>query len=267
MPESDPISLPPEGTVPPLADPAEFRDKLALVTGGTDGLGKHLCRTLIDLGAEVVFCARGEQAGNALAEQWGDRAHFIRTDLAEMDQAVELIQRAGQIRGHIDFLVNNAAIDPPISFEKTTLEQLEQVINIDLKSQYVICQKALPLLEAGTGKAIVNVGTTNYLFGWPSMTAYNAAKTGIVGFSRSLARELGPRGIRVNVVAPGWIMTPRQLEEKVSQGAMRDLLHKQAVKTLMTEQHVTPVTLFLLSRAAAGLSGQQIVLDGGYFLY
>jgi NAD(P)-dependent dehydrogenase (short-subunit alcohol dehydrogenase family) len=256
-------ALPPEGLVPPIPTAEEFAGKVALVTGGTDGLGKHLCEALVSLGGDVVFCGRREALGRQLADEWGERAHFIRCDLADADAAVAMVRQAGEIRGRLDCLVNNAAIDPDAPFETITLDEFDRVLAIDLRAQFVVTQAALPYLTKGEGKAVVNVCTTNYLHGWPGATAYNAAKSGIVGFSRSLARELGEKGIRVNIGSPGWIMTPRQLDEKVTESAKRDLIATQCVKTLLTARHVTPATLFLLSRAAAGITGQNLVVDGG----
>jgi len=261
------VPLPPDDLVPPVPTAGEFAGKIALVTGGTDGLGEHLCRTLAGFGCEVFFCGRRAERGEQLAAEWGPTAHFVRCDLADAADAAALVRKAGEFRGHLDYLVNNAAIDPQGPFERIGVEEFDRVVAIDLRSQFVVTQAALPLLERGAGRSIVNVCTTNYLHGWPGATAYNAAKTGIVGFSRSLARELGGRGIRVNVVSPGWIMTPRQLAERVSEPAKRDLIETQCVKTLLTAQHVTPLTLFLLSKASAGMSGQNVVVDGGKFFY
>ncbi len=261
------IELPPAGTIPPIPTAEEFADKVAVVTGGSDGLGKHLTASLVAMGADVFFCGRREALGNQVAGELGEKAHFIQCDLAEVDQTRAFIQSAGEFKGRIDYLVNNAAVDPVAPFEQFDPDWLDTVYAINLRSQLVACRAALEFLRAGEGKAIVNVSTTNYLFGWPGATTYNATKAGILGFSRSLARELGKDGIRVNVVSPGWIMTPRQLEEKVDESSMRDLVATQCVKSLITEQHVTPLTLFLLSQASGGLSGQDIVVDGGKYLH
>ena len=267
MDEEQTVSLPPEDLVPPIPTVEEFAGRVALVTGGTDGLGKHLCEALVSFGAHVFFCGRREELGRRLQADWGERAHFVRCDVADAADARAFVGQAGAFRGRLDYLVNNAAIDPAKPFEQVAVEEFDRVVAIDLRSQFVVTQAALPHLGRGEGKAIVNVCTTNCLHGWPGATAYNAAKAGIVGFSRSLARELGERGIRVNVVSPGWIMTPRQLAEKVDEAAKRDLVATQCVKTLLTAQHVTPLTLFLLSRASLGLSGQNVVVDGGKFFY
>jgi len=262
-----PVPLPPDDLVPPMPTAEEFAGKVALVTGGTDGLGEHLCQTLVSFGTDVFFCGRREDVGKRLQASWGPRAHFVRCDLASPGQCKAFVNHAGEFKGHLDYLVNNAAIDPVKPFEEIPVEEFDRIISIDLRPYFVVTQAAVGLLEKGDGKAIVNVCTTNYLFGWEGATAYNAAKAGIVGMSRSMARELGPRGIRVNIVSPGWIMTARQLAEKVSEPAKRDLVETQCVKTLLTAQHVTPLTLFLLSQASAGMSGQNVVVDGGKFFY
>jgi len=250
-----------------LFDRGEFADRVALVTGGTDGLGEHLVRTLAALGCHVWFCARGVERGRTLAAELGDRARFVPTDLADPAAARAFVDQVGAHHGRLDYLVNNAAVDPRIPFETATLEQFDQLVAINLRAAFVVAQAALPWLRLGAGKAIVNTGTTNYLMGKLRMTVYGAAKAGLYGFTRNLARELGPEGIRVNLVAPGWIMTRRQLAEHVGPGDEERLLEHQCVKELLGPEHVTPVTLFLLSRAARGMSGQQVVVDGGNWLW
>ncbi|TVQ18852.1 MAG: SDR family oxidoreductase, partial [Spirochaetaceae bacterium] len=241
----------------------EFRGRVAVVTGGTAGLGRHLCATLIELGAEVFFCGRGDASGGECVKAWGPRARFVRCDLVDADQTRSFVQTAGEHSGAIDFLVNNAAIDPPMPFAESDDAHFDRVVSINLRSFFVAARAALDYLRAGTGKAIVNIGTTNYMLGLAGYTIYNSAKSGIVGFTRSLARDLGTDRIRVNMVSPGWIMTERQLAEKVCDEDKRDLLRDQALKYLLDESHVTPATLFLLSRAAAGITGQNLVVDAG----
>jgi len=264
--ESNPPALPEPGVVPPLPTRAGFADKVALVTGGTAGLGRHLVRTLVDLGAEVFFCGLEIEVGQALAAKLGARAHFVQSDLTRVEDCRKLAETAGAWHGTLDYLVNNAGIDPEGPFERIAIETLDDVLATDIRAYFAVTQASLPYIERGTGKAIVNIGTTNCLIGWPGATAYNAGKGGIIGFTRSLARELGPRGIRVNMISPGWIMTERQLADKVRPEDKVDLLRRQSLKFLLDERHVTPVTLFLLSTAAAAVSGQNIVVDGGLYL-
>lgn len=249
--------------IPPIPTQQEFAGKIALVTGGTNGLGRHLCQSLIQLGAEVFFCGRKGDLGRQLTTEWGPRAHFVQCELADATQTTAFVQQAGKFHGKIDYLVNNAAIDPVYDFADSKLEDFDRVVAINLRSYFLVSQTALPFIQVGEGKAIVNICTTNFMMGCANATVYNAAKSGIIGFSRSLARSLGPMGIRVNVVSPGWIMTERQLREKVQEQDKADLIKEQCVKQLLTEQHVTPATLFLLSKAAGGISGQNLVVDGG----
>ena len=248
---------------PALPSADEFKGRVAVVTGGTAGLGRHLCATLIDLGAVVFFCGRCDGSGMACQIEWGPRARFVRCDLSDAEQTRTFVQAAGEHSGAIDFLVNNAAIDPPMRFEESDDEQFDMVVSINLRSFFVAARAALGYLRVGTGKAIVNIGTTNSMLGLAGYTVYNSAKSGIVGFTRSLARDLGSDGIRVNMVSPGWIMTERQLAQKVTEEDKRELLRAQALKFLLDESYVTPATLFLLSRAAAGITGQNIIVDAG----
>ena len=249
--------------VPPLPSADDFRGRVAVVTGGTAGLGRDLCATLVDLGAVVFFCGRSDESGRQCQDEWGSRARFVRCDLADAEQTRGFIRTAAAHSGAIDFLVNNAAIDPPVPFDESDDELFDRIVSINLRSFYVAARAAADPLRAGMGKAIVNIGTTNYMLGLSGYTAYNSAKSGIVGFTRSLARDLGTDGIRVNMVSPGWIMTERQLAEKVTDDDKDDLLRDQALPYLLDESYVTPVTLFLLSRAAAGMTGQNVVVDAG----
>jgi len=251
---------------PLLASAAEFAGRVAVVTGGSDGLGRHLVAALVGFGTHVFFCARNQAKGEAVAKALGPRAHFLPVDLADPAAARAFVARAAAFRGRIDYLVNNAAIDPRIEFERATVEDFDRLIAINLRPYFVVSQAALPGLLRGSGRAIVNVATTNYLLGLAPFTVYNASKSGGIGLTRSLARELGPRGIRVNAVSPGWIMTRKQLREHASSRDRTELIEAQALKFLLNEEHVTPLTLFLLSASAGGITGQNFVVDGGKFM-
>jgi len=249
--------------VPYLTAPEEFRGKVAVVTGGTAGLGRHLTQALVKLGAIVYFCARDPAPGQELSRELGSAARFISLDLRDPDAVASFINAAGTATNAIDYLVNNAAIDPRMSLEEGSIDDFDRLIDINLRPHFLTAKFALPFLRRGDGKAIVNIATTNYMLGLTPFTIYNASKSGIIGLTRSLARELGPFGIRANVVSPGWIMTPLQLRKHVTAQDQAELIEAQALKFLLTEVHVTPLTLFLLSSAAAAITGQNIVVDGG----
>jgi len=254
-------------SVPPIPAPEEFRGKVALVTGGTDGLGRHLAAALAALGSEVFVCGRDERKGKRAADEMGARAHFVRCDLAEPDEIERLVTQAGSSAGRIDYLVNNAAMDPRLKLEEATAEDFDRLVAVNLRPCFLVSQKALPYLRAGSGRSIVNICTTNYMLGLSPFVVYNASKSGIIGLTRSMARELGPEGIRVNAVSPGWIMTRKQMAEHVTEKDKKELLEAQCLKFLLTEEHVTPATLFLLSSAAAAVTGQNLVVDGGKVMY
>lgn len=254
-------------SVPAMPQAGEFRDKVAVITGGTDGLGEHLGLTLAAMGAHVFTCGRRAELGRRFERRAKGRGHYVRCDLRDVEQARAFVRAAGDFRGRIDYLVNNAAIDPNIPFGQMTLEQFMEVWEICLKSYVVVTKAALPYLKTGRGKAIVNMGTTNYMKGIEGMTAYNAAKSGIVGFTRSLARDLGRQlDVRVNMVSPGWTMTNRQMRDAIREPQRRYLFDSQALKKLMFPAHITPAVIFLLSQAAGGITGQNLVVDGGQIM-
>ena len=249
--------------VPLLPTAGEFAGRVAVVTGGTDGVGRHLTEALVTLGAEVFFCGTRAAKGVEVVAELGARAHYVQVDLRDTGATAAFVAAAGGHRGRIDYLINNAANDPRTPLEEATVEEFDRLIAINLRPYFVTSKAALAFLKKGEGKAVVNLCTTNYMLGHVPFTLYNAAKSGIVGFTRSLAREVGVWGIRANTVSPGWIMTSKQLREHVTEEDKKELLATQAMKFLLTEEHVTPLTLFLLSAAARGITGQNVVVDGG----
>lgn len=261
------IAVSPSNPPPVAPTPQEFAGKIALVTGGSDGIGKGLAAALLQMGAEVYFCGRRVDRGQAAEKQFGRRAHFIPCDLRDLGAIEAMIAAIRDKAGRLDYLVNNAGMDPAIAFPETTVEQFSDILETNLRAYYFVTQRALPLLDAGEGKAIVNIGTTNYEKGIVGMTAYNSAKAGVLGFTRSLARELGMRGIRVNLVSPGWIVTDKQVNHRgMRQESIEYLKNSQCVRETIYPEHVASVMVFLLSKAATGLSGQNIIVDGGQCL-
>ena len=243
----------------------EFANRVALVTGGSEGLGYDFCRSLCELGCEVYFCARHADKGRQAAEALGKHAHFFQADLAVPEQIEAFASHVGQSAGRLDYLVNNAANDDRIKFDDLSVAECDRMWTLNLRSFLLMSKACIAGLRKGEGKSIVNIGTTNYMFGLEPFTIYNATKSGIVGFTRSLARELGKENIRVNMISPGWIMTEKQLRKYVTEEDKKELLRDQCVKHLIEARHVAPVVVFLLSSAAAAMSGQNLVVDGGKF--
>ncbi len=245
----------------------EFAGRIAVVTGGSEGLGFDFCRELCRAGCEVHFCSEKADCGEAAAKTLGPCAHFVLADVREPEAISRFAARVGDSGGRIDYLINNVATDERIAIDELTAEECDRMWQVNLRSYLLVTRAFLDLLRAGQGKSIVNIGTTNYLFGLVPFTAYNATKSGILGFTRSLARELGREGIRVNMISPGWTMTEKQLRLYVTEKDKQDLLHDQALKFLLEPQHITPAVMFLLSSSAAAITGQNLVVDGGKFMY
>jgi NAD(P)-dependent dehydrogenase (short-subunit alcohol dehydrogenase family) len=248
-----------------MMDASEFAGKVAVVTGGSEGIGYDFCRALCEVGCEVYSCSRNLEKGHLAAKAMGARAHYFQADLTSPRQITAFADHVRTSAGRVDYLVNNAANDDRIRFEDLTVEECDRMWTLNLRSFLLVSRACLDLLRKGQGKSIVNISTTNYMFGLDPFTIYNATKSGILGFTRSLARELGPEDIRVNMISPGWIMTEKQLRKYVSEEDKQTLLRDQCVKHLIEAKHVSPVMLFLLSSAACAMSGQNLVVDGGKY--
>ena len=241
----------------------EFSGRIAVVTGGSEGLGRDVSRALCQAGCEVFTCGRRLQVGEEAVRSMGPRAHFLQVDLGLPDGIQSLASWVGKAAGRVDYLVNNVAFDDRVPFSELDAEICDRFWRVNLRSYLLVTRAFLDLLRAGQGKSIVNLGTTNYMLGLEPFVGYNAAKSGIVGFTRSLARELGHDGIRVNMVTPGWIMTEKQLRVHVTEEDKAALLRDQALKFLLEPRHVTPAVLFFLGSASSGITGQEMVVDGG----
>jgi NAD(P)-dependent dehydrogenase (short-subunit alcohol dehydrogenase family) len=248
-----------------MMDASEFADRVAVVTGGSEGIGYDFCRSLCEVGCEVYFCSRNAEKGQLAAKALGRRAHYYQADLTAPDQIKAFAAYVRELAGRIDYLVNNAANDDRIRFDDLTVEECDRMWALNLRSFLLMSRACLELLRKGEGKSIVNISTANYLHGLEPFTIYNATKSGILGFTRSLARELGKERIRVNMISPGWIMTEKQLRKYVTEEDKQTLLREQCVKHLIEAKQVSPVMLFLLSSAASAMSGQNLVVDGGRY--
>ena len=248
-----------------MVETREFAGRVAVVTGGSEGIGYDFCRSLCEAGCEVYFCSRNAEKGHLAAKSLGTSAHYFQADLSAPEQIKAFAAHVGASVGRIDYLVNNAANDDRIRFDDLTVEECDRMWGLNLRSFILTSKACVDLLRKGEGKSVVNISTTNYMFGFEPFTLYNATKSGILGFTRSLARELGSDGIRVNMISPGWIMTEKQLRKYVSEEDKQELLRDQCVKHLIEAKHVSPVMLFLLSSAAGAMSGQNLVVDGGKY--
>ena len=241
----------------------ELKPKVVALTGGANGIGAATVRAFHAQGAVVCFCDVDTAAGEALAAELGQRAQFTRVDLRREAQVKRWIQVIMKRHGRLDVLVNNAACDPRIPLADCTAAQWDDLFARNLRAMFLTAREAAPHLPDDTG-AIINFSSITFFEGPKEMSAYVATKAGAIGFTRSLARELGPRGIRVNTVCPGWIMTGRQLKMFVSGKVKAMLRREQCVPKLNTPEEVAEVVLFLASDASRAMTGQALLVDRGW---
>lgn len=242
----------------------ELDERVVLLTGGANGIGESTVRAFHAQGATVCFCDIDEDAGKKLAAQLGPSCRFSKVDLRKEAQVKRWINSVVKQHGRIDVLVNNAASDPRIPLEQCTAAQWDDLFARNLRAMFLTAREASPHLTEQTG-AIVNFSSITFFEGPKEMSAYVSTKAGAIGFTRSLARELGSRGIRVNTVCPGWIMTERQLKMFVGPKIKRQLKKNQCIPKLIGPEEVAETVLFLASDASRAMTGQALLVDRGWY--
>jgi D-xylose 1-dehydrogenase len=241
---------------------SELKDRTVLLTGGANGIGAATVRAFQAQGARVEFCDVDAAAGQKLARQLGDDVAFAKVDLLKEREVKNWIAKVAKQHGRIDVLVNNAAADPRIPLGKMSVADWDALFALNLRSFFLCCREAVPAMPAGA--SIINLASVTFHNAPAEMSAYVATKGGILGFTRSLARELGPRRIRVNAVSPGWTMTERQLQQFVTPTVKRMIRESQCVPDLIQPDEIASVILFLASDASRAITGQEILADRGW---
>jgi 3-oxoacyl-[acyl-carrier protein] reductase len=241
----------------------QITQKNALVTGGTRGIGRAIVLALAGAGANVVACYRQDlEAAETLATELKETAgqhHLCQADVSRPDDVDRLAAQCRDQLGSIDIVVNSAGTISHVPFADLPLEEWRRVIDTNLTGTALVIQKILPLMPAGG--SIINLGSRVATVGIPLRAHYTAAKAGVAGLTRSLCKELGPRGIRVNVVAPGVIAT----EEAAS--LPPEILARYhaltALGRLGEPAEVAEVVLFLASDLSRYVTGETVNVDGG----
>jgi len=241
-----------------------LQDKVALVTGGSRGIGEAIVRRFAEQGATVAFTYRSsaeeaKKVVEACAEHNVD-ALAIQSDAASYEQAEELIKQVIDRFGKLDILVNNAGITQDNLMLRMTEEQWDRVININLKSVFNLSKHALRPMMKNRGGAIINMSSIVGITGNAGQANYAASKAGILGFSKSLAKEMGSRNIRVNAIAPGFIETDMTdaLDEKTRDAYLSNIPLKRFGKS----EEIADVCVFLGSDMGTYVSGQTISVCG-----
>lgn len=232
-----------------------------LITGGANGIGAAMVEAFAQQGARVAFLDVDAVAGNALAQRTG--ARFVTCNLLEIEALRAAIRQVEAAQDGIGVLVNNAARDDRQKFADIEPADWRRLLAYNLDHQFFASQAvAAGMAKQGSG-SIVMLGSVAWMRGMPGMATYTTAKAAINGMTRTLARELGPSGIRVNCIVPGAILTERQSALWLTPEKNAEFIALQSLKFRLTAEHVARMALFLGSDESAGCTGANFVVDGG----
>jgi D-xylose 1-dehydrogenase len=248
-----------------LARYPSLEQRTVLVTGGASGIGAAVVEAFCEQGSRVAFLDRDETAAAALIKRLGDDAPlFLSCDLTDVAALRRAISRVAGELGPITILVNNAARDDRHAIEAVTPEMWDNIMAVNLRHQFFAAQAVIAGMVASGGGSIVNLGSISWLVGQGGMPGYLSAKAAITGLTRALARDLGPRNIRVNSVLPGWTMTERQIALWLTPEAEKDLMTRQCLKRKLMPRDIANMVLFLAADDSAMCTNQSYIVDGGW---
>ena len=242
--------------------------KVALVTGGSLGIGTAISLDLAENGADVALTFRrhGDEA-KEIAEKikaMGRRGKEYKVDVSDFDAAQKLVEEVLKEFGHLDILVNNAGMNWDGVVWKMTEEQWDAVINVDLKGTFNFTRAVAPLFREQKSGKIVNITSINALRGKFGQTNYSAAKAGAIGLTKTVAKEMGKYSVNVNAVAPGMILTEmfKELPEEIKQKAAEETVFNRLGNT----EDIAHIVTFLVSDKARHITGEVIKVDGGQYI-
>lgn len=241
---------------------------VAVITGGASGIGEATARLFVERGAQVVIVDLNEERGQALAAELGQAADFKKVDVSDAKQVEALFAFVEQKYGVLDVLYDNAAYSLSKTLWDTSEDDWDKVIRVNLKGYFLCAKYALPLLKKSKHGAIVCTGSELGVVGCVESLAYNTSKGGIIQFAKSLALELAPFGIRVNVVCPAGTETPAFVKDMSRtgnyEGEVARLVASYPLKRLGQPIDIARAVAFLASEEASFITGTHLMVDGGY---
>jgi galactose dehydrogenase len=253
------MTMTPSATYPDLAGRSVF------ITGGGSGIGAALTEAFLRQGAKVAFVQRSDASDFVaeMAEKTGNAPLFLPCDITDIAALQGAIAKAAAAHGPITTLVNNAANDKRHSTAEVTEAFWTWMMDINLKAYFFATQAVVAGMKAAGGGSVINFSSISYMMGNAGYPLYTAANSAINGMTRSLAREFGPDRIRVNALAPGWVLTQKQKDLWVTPEGLAAHLDRQCLKDALVPEDITGGVLFLASNVSRMMTGQALVIDGG----
>jgi len=236
-------------------------DKIAIITGAANGIGKAISHRLIDDGCYIFAVDIDDVNGRSLIIELGENnAEYTHCNIAIENDVDTLFQLVISKKGKVDVLINNAGIIKDNMIHKMPAEDFDSVINTNLRGTWLMCKAAAKLMKEQKSGRIVNISSRAWL-GNPGQSNYSASKAGIIGLTRVLALELGKFNILVNAIAPGLIGTP--LTQSLPSDVLEKLIQAQPTKTMGKPEDIANAVSFLVSEKTQFITGQTIYIDGG----
>jgi len=245
-----------------------LRDRVVLVTGGGSGIGASIVEHFCAQGSRVAFLDVTRTASERLTRDIAARGQtaplFVACDLRDVRALRDAVAEVRRHLGPIRVLVNNAADDERHALDAVTPEYWDDRFAVNLRHQFFAAQAVAPDMAAAGGGSIVNLGSVSWLVGQGGMPAYLSAKAAVAGLTRALARDLGPKNIRVNCIVPGWIMTERQIQLWLTPEGEQELLRRQCLKRKLVPEDIARVILFFAADDSSACTNQSYIVDGGW---
>jgi NAD(P)-dependent dehydrogenase (short-subunit alcohol dehydrogenase family) len=246
----------------------DLEKKRVFITGGGSGIGASIVEHFCEQGSEVYFIDINEDESKKLIEEIKNKNFslptYIKCDLLNIKELQKTIADIISDKGPIDILINNAANDTRHNIDDVTEEYWNERMNVNLRHFFFSVQSVKKSMIDNGGGAIINMGSTSWMVGQGGMAAYTAAKSGVVGLTRSFARDLGEFNIRVNSVVPGWVMTQRQIDLWLNDESEKELMKRQCLKEKLMPKELAQTVLFFSSEQSSGCTNQSYIVDKGW---
>ena len=253
--------------MPRFASYPSLRGRVVLVSGGGSGIGASIVEKFAGQGARVGFVDVDEPASRALVDRIGAAGHplplFLPCDVRDIAAYQEAIAQVAAAFGPVTVLINNAARDDRHVLADVTPAFWDERIAVNLRHQYFAIQAVASGMKKAGGGSIVNFSSVSYHTMTPQLSVYQAAKAAVIGMTRGLARDLGPDGIRLNTITPGWIMTQRQIDLWLTPEAEAALMTAQCLKEKVSPPDIARMALWLAADDSRLVTAQNFVVDGG----